>query len=86
MEPHLKTRQGSSMKTIKGHEFRHVFARDIELLIDPAPAGGLPPVIGLMITTSGKEQFIMPLEYGCAKELGSSMLKLLRKHAPELFF
>jgi hypothetical protein len=85
-------------KIVHSNDHDSLVADSFEVLIDPKPKSGVPPVIGLKVNTKvfqacedGKRvdyeipPFIMPMEYETAKALAESIYRTLLCNAPELF-
>jgi hypothetical protein len=60
--------------------------KSIDVLVDPDPQDGSPPVIGLRIEPVAGYPFVMPLTFESAREMASMILQTLIVAAPEMFF
>lgn len=70
-------------KTIRSQDFAAVIADEFEVLVDTDKHRG--QVIGLKVTPTDAEPFIMPIAFSTAKELSMMIFKTLLFAAPELF-
>ncbi|WP_142393870.1 hypothetical protein [Mycobacterium kansasii] len=69
---------------VKSTDYACVIADEFEVLIDPNPASGAPPAIGLMVKPANGQTFIMPIEFESAAQVAKSMLEAISKAAPHL--
>jgi hypothetical protein len=70
--------------TIKSTDYKQVIADSFEVLVDPSPANAAP-AIGFMVYPVKGKPFIIPIEFGTAKELAVMITKTLLFNAPHLF-
>jgi hypothetical protein len=73
------------MKTIYSNDHENIVAESFDVLIDPRPRNGQPPVIGLMVDPYEGKSFILPMPYHTAKEVAETIFRVLLQAAPELF-
>jgi hypothetical protein len=73
------------MKTVLSTDYRQVLAESFDILVDPKPRYPLKPAIALKVDPIDGESFIMPIDFGTAKELAAAILEQLLFHAPHLF-
>lgn len=66
--------------SVKSTDYAEVIADGFSVLVDPKP-----PVIGLKIDPVAGGPFIVPIEFGAAKQLAVLIMRTLLLEAPELF-
>jgi hypothetical protein len=72
------------LNIIKSTDYDSVIADEFEVLVDPSPASGAPPAIGLMVTPVDGAPFIMPIDFETAAEISGMILRTLSTVAPHL--
>jgi hypothetical protein len=72
------------MNIIQSTDYSHVIAEEFDILVDPNPASGAPPAIGLMVTPVADNPFIMPIPYEAAADIAQCILQTLSHVAPHL--
>ena len=71
------------MQTIKSRDYKTVFAKEFDILVDTDPKVGAP-VLAIKVNPKGDKCFIMPLDYKSARDMAVMMLDTLMKVAPQL--
>jgi hypothetical protein len=71
-------------KMIQSSDYRSVIAESFDVLVDPNPPAGMPPVIGLKVDAYDGEPFIVPMRYEAAADIAQCIMQTLSRVAPHL--
>jgi hypothetical protein len=71
-------------KMIQSSDYASVVAESFDVLVDPNPPAGVPPVIGLKVDPYEGQSFIMPIRYEAAADIAQCILQTLSHVAPHL--
>lgn len=69
------------MKTINGRNYKAVYAKGFDVLVDPEK-----PSMALLIEPREGKKFILPMSLETARDMGVMMLGTLMKVEPALFY
>lgn len=69
---------------VKSNDYACVIADEFEVLIDPNPANGASPAIGLLVKPIKGRNFIVPIEFEAAVKLSENVLDAVARVAPHL--